>query len=179
MKTINILCSSVFFIAFGALLTTSSFAKDNMSTQDMSELIDFVNEASVSGLAEVETAKLALQQAKSDEVKTFAQHVIDGHTASNKDLAAIAKRKHLKIADEAELLRRVKILKIEQGDNESFDETYIKSQVKAHQDEIELFNKAAVSKDIELAGYATENIPKLQHHLHFAEQLAKDFEKKQ
>lgn len=180
MKSFNILCCGAFIFVFNAICATPSLAIDTPSEKENVNAVDFVNEASVNGIAEVEAAKLALQQAKSDQVKTFAQQVIDGHMASNKDLAAIAKKKNLKIADEAELWRRAKLsMLVKQGDNESFDEAYIKSQVKAHQDEIELFNKAAVSRDVELAGFATENIPKLQHHLHFAEQLAKDFEKKE
>ncbi|VXC88950.1 conserved exported hypothetical protein [Pseudomonas sp. 9Ag] len=41
---------------------------------------NFVDEASAKGIAEIEAAKLAMSESKSQDVKTFAQKMIDDHT---------------------------------------------------------------------------------------------------
>ncbi|WP_229837723.1 DUF4142 domain-containing protein [Cellvibrio zantedeschiae] len=163
--------TSAFLFSLGALCNTA-MAKDTI------EPAKFVDEASAGGVAEIETSKLALQKSTSPAVKTFAQEMINDHTAANKELSAIAAKKNLKVSTEAELANKAKALILKQRDGESFDEAYAKNQVKAHKDTIELFNKAAVSPDVELASFAVATLPKLEHHLHSAEALAKTYEKK-
>lgn len=170
MKFTKFLSTSLFVMAFG--IAGSAMAKDTV------EPAKFVEDASAAGVAEIETAKLALQKSTSPAVKTFAQEIINDHTAANKQLIGIAQKKGLKVSTEAELTAKAKALVLKQRDGESFDEAYANNQVKAHKDAIELFNKAAVSPDVELASFAVAALPKLEHHLHAAEALAKAYEKK-
>jgi len=171
MKLSKILLTGSFLFAFGAVCNTA-MAKDTVDADD------FVEEASAAGVAEIEAGKLALQKSTSGDVKTFAQKVINDHTAANKELAAIAKKKNLKVSTEAELLNKAKAMVLKQRDGESFDEAYANNQVKAHQDAIDLFKKASVSADVELASFAVATLPKLEHHLHDAQTLAKTHQKK-
>ena len=170
MKIIQSLFSSLLFICI--FLYGYAFASENV------EAISFVNEASVRGIAQIEAARLALDKSTSAEVKTYAQQVIDDRTAANKELVAIAQKNNLKMVSNSELTSRSKEFAVKQRDDQSFDEAYARNQVKVLRDTIEIFNKTAVSKDIDLAGFATENIPKLKHHLSFAEQLSNTFDKK-
>src|SRR5690606_32782605 len=93
---------------------------------------EFVEEASAKGLAEIETARMALNKGTATQVKAFAQQMIDDHTAANKELAAIAKRKDMKIADDAELMKKTNAYIMKQRDGESYDEAYANNQVVAH-----------------------------------------------
>lgn len=136
---------------------------------------DFVDEASAKGIAEIETAKLALRKSNSAEVKAFAQMLIDDHTAANKELANIALRKKLEVSTEAELMNKAKAYILKQRDGESFDEAFAENQVEAHKDAIELFKEAAVSDDAELAAFAAKTLPKLEHHLQTAKNLADNY----
>jgi len=171
MKMTKLFLTGAFLMSFGALCNYA-MAKDTI------DAADFVDEASASGVAEIETSKLALQKSASADVKTFAQTMINDHSAANKELAAIAAKKKLKVATEAELMNKAKAMILKLRDGESFDEAYANNQVKAHKDAIELFNKATVSQDAELASFATATLPKLEHHLHAAEALAKTHAKK-
>jgi putative membrane protein len=159
------------------LLLVSAFCSVAMA-KDTVDANDFVDEASAKGVAEIETSKLALQKSTAADIKAFAQKMIDDHTAANRELAAIAQRKNLKVATEAELTNKAKAFVLKQRDGESFDEAYVKNQVTAHEQTIELFKKAAVSKDVELAAFATATLPKLEHHLHDAQDLARIYTKK-
>lgn len=171
MKKIKLLTTGIFLMAFGAACS-SAMAKDTVDPEK------FVDEASAAGIAEIETGKLALQKSTTPAVKTLAQEIINDHTAANKELAGIAHKKNLKVATDAELMAKAKTMILKQRDGESFDEAYANNQVKAHKDALELFNKAAVSPDADLASFAVATIPKLEHHLHAAEALAKAYEKK-
>jgi putative membrane protein len=171
MKMTKLFLTGAFLMSFGALCNYA-MAKDTI------DAADFVDEASASGIAEIETSKLALQKSTSPAVKSFAQEMINDHSAANKELSAIAAKKKLKVATEAELTNKAKAMILKHRDGESFDEAFANNQVKAHKDAIELFNKAAVSPDVELASFAVATLPKLEHHLHAAEALAKTYSKK-
>ena len=135
---------------------------------------DFVDEASAKGLAEIETGKMALRKGTSQQVKDFAQKMIDDHTAANRELAAIAKGKDLDVADDAELMNQAKAFILKQRDGESFDKAYANNQVVAHEQTIELFREARTDlRDPELKAFVEKTLPKLEKHLRMAQDLAR------
>lgn len=170
MKKFKLLTTGAFIFAL-SLVGASAMAADTIDADD------FVEDASAAGVAEIETAKLALQKSTSGDIKTFAQSVITDHTAANRELASIASKKKLKVSTEAELLNKAKAAILKQRDGESFNAAYANNQVKAHKDAIELFKKASVSADPDLASFAVATLPKLEHHLHVAQELAKTYPK--
>lgn len=135
---------------------------------------DFVDDASAMGLAEVHNATLALTKATSQDVKSFAQRMLDDHSASNQQLAQIAAGKEdLELADEATLMAKAKALILQLRSGESFDQAYANNQVVAHEKSVELYEKAAKEvEDAELKAYAAEKLPELREHLEKARQLA-------
>jgi len=171
MQTKKFFLVSALLFAFSAICNTA-MAKDTI------DAADFVDEATAAGVAEIEAGKLALQKSTTANVKAFAQKMITEHTAANKELTAIAKKRSLKVSTEAETLNKAKAFVLKHRDGESFDEAYAKNQVKSHKDTIELFKEASVSADAELAAFATATLPKLEHHLMMAQDLAKSHEKK-
>jgi putative membrane protein len=138
---------------------------------------DFVDEASAKGIAEVEAGKLALQKSTSSAVKSFAQKMIDDHTKANAELTAIAKTKKLEVASESELKNKAKAFILKQRDGESFDEAYANNQVMAHEETIELFKKGLTTDDPDISAYARSTLPKLEHHLQMAQDLARQTKK--
>ncbi len=167
MKIIKILLTSALLIGFSA----TALAKDTIDAED------FVEDASATNIAEIESAKLALQKSTAADVKAFAQLMITDHTAANAKLKAIAQQKNLKVSTEAELMKKAKAMILKQRDGESFNAAYARSQVADHKSAIELFKEAAVSEDAELAGFATATLPTLEHHLHMAQELEKAHKK--
>ncbi|MGQ7957862.1 DUF4142 domain-containing protein [Pseudomonas sp. SP16.1] len=73
----------------------------------------FVEEASAKGIAEIEVARLALEEATSEEIREFAQTMIDDHGKLNQKLRELATRKNLDLSDEAGLIDRAKALVLE------------------------------------------------------------------
>jgi putative membrane protein len=165
MKNLKLLIS-IGAIAFAFAACANVFAQDGIDADD------FVDEASAAGVAEIETAKIALQKSKSSAVRTFAQQMITDHTAANSELKAIATRKKLDVADEAELMNKARAFILRQRDGESFDVAYANNQVDAHVRTIELFQDGSRSTDADIKAFATKTLPKLQHHLEKARELA-------
>lgn len=167
MNTLSrIIGSSAFFLA-GAMAV---YAHADDAT-------DFVEEASAKSISIIETGKLALEKSSNAEVRTFAQQLIDDHTKANQKLASIASEKRLKVADNAELLNRVKASMLRVRTDASFDSSYAQNQVTTHEQTIEVFEKGTRLSDPELKAYAEKKLPHLQKHLTEARKLAADTER--
>lgn len=133
---------------------------------------DFIEEASAKGIAEIETGKLALQKSTSSEVKNFAKKMIEDHATSNRELRALASKKNIEMADDAELMAKAKKAILKQRDGESFDAAYVNNQIDAHKATIELYKDASSSNDEDVRQLAATSLPKLERHLTEAEALA-------
>ncbi|GGM17263.1 DUF4142 domain-containing protein [Pseudomonas asuensis] len=139
---------------------------------------DFINDASAKGIAEIETAKLALEKSQSADVKTFAQSMIDDHTKMNEQLQQLAQQKKLEVADNAMLMDMAKKMILQVRD-ESFDAAYANNQVVAHEQTIEIYrNEANTGKDPELKALAQAALPKLEAHLEHAKTLQSKYAEK-
>jgi putative membrane protein len=163
LKSINTFLAGLFSMVLG-FSSVNTFAADVNAD-------DFIEEASAKGLAEIEAGKLAVQKSTSPEVKTFAKKMIEDHAASNKELRALATKKNVQIADEAELLSKAKAYILKQREGESFDAAYVNNQIDAHRATIKLFKEAAASTDEDVRRLAATSLPKLEHHLQEAEGL--------
>lgn len=132
----------------------------------------FIDTASASGIAEIETSRLAIQKTTSTDINSFAVEMIKDHTDANRDLKAIAAHHNLPMAPEAEILDRARKLMLQVQEGESFDIAYVANQIKAHEDAIQLFkDEAEYSASPELKAFAIQTLPKLQMHLDMARKL--------
>nr|WP_312970967.1 DUF4142 domain-containing protein [Pseudomonas sp.] len=163
MKRTGVLISATAALLFG--FAGLAQAADKVSAND------FAEEASAKGIAEIETSKLALEKGSHAEVKKFAQTMIDDHTRANDELKALAKQKNLEVSNDAELMSKAKAMILQVRDGENFDKAYANNQVVAHEQAIELYQKAAASDDAEVSAWAKKTLPKLEHHLQMAKEL--------
>lgn len=135
---------------------------------------NFVDEASAKGIAEIETAKLALDKSNSEDIRSFAQKMIDDHTQANQKLAEIAgQHDDLELSDDAALMDKAKAMILQFREGENFDKAYANNQVMAHEQTIELFREYVQNgENAELKQFAETTLPKLEQHLKHAQELA-------
>jgi len=139
---------------------------------DATDVIDFINEATAKGLAEIQTGRLALDKSTAPDIKAFAQQMIDDHTQANHMLADIARQKNLEIETEKQLVDKAKAMVLRVRSGESFDLAYVNNQIAAHQQTIELFQRTNSSiRDTDIKDFIATLLPKLQQHLRVAQQL--------
>ncbi|GGE43220.1 hypothetical protein GCM10007276_20610 [Agaricicola taiwanensis] len=136
------------------------------STQAMTGA-QFVEVATISNLFEIQSSQAALEKAQTEEVKAFAQQMIDDHTKAANDMkAAVAKAggdMKMPTALDAEHQKILDDLNAETGDD--FDEEYVDAQVDAHEKAVALFTTYSKSGDQPaLKDFATKTLPVLQKH---------------
>ena len=94
MKNFYIFCTGLILLAMGTFVivgqmqTAQTTQTNNIQKQDK-----FWNEAAQGGMTEVELSNLALQKSQNEEVKTFAQMMVDDHTKANDELKMLAQNK--------------------------------------------------------------------------------------
>lgn len=130
----------------------------------------FVEMAASSGMFEVKSSQLALERAKSDDVKAFAQMMIDDHTKANKELMTIAMAKNLPAPAEPTGPAAEHMAAVMAAEGDGFDAVYMEHQAKAHAEAIMLFQAQSVSNnDADLAAFAAKTLPTLQKHAEHAQ----------
>ena len=168
-------------LAFGS---STGFAQTSVTTGTDSPPISdakFVEEATVSGMAEVESSKLAAQKASNPDVKAFAEAMVRDHEKSNADLTRIAGERGFPSkgskggtplsAGKSDAQQSQKSLANLSG--QEFDHEYMASQVKDHTEAVKLYEaQAAASKDEQLRAFATAQLPALKQHLEQAQKVA-------
>lgn len=170
-----------FAIAVGLALAASPLvAQDkksetgSKSAQASKEAQTFVNKAASGGMFEVESSKLAVDKAKRDDVKTFAQKMVTDHGKANADLQSMAQKAGVKVPDKMEPKHQAQLEKLGKTGTESFDKAYVDAQVEAHKEAVGLFQNYAKSGDQpDLKQFAEKTLPTLQEHQRMAQDLAR------
>jgi len=134
--------------------------------------VEFVNDASAKGIADIEISRLAHQKATSQEIKDYTIQVIDDRTTANQHLVKIARKLALPVADREEVASKAKTLMPDVQDGAAFDAAYAASQVKATEAAIEQLQQQAQTSEVpELKAFAEETLSKLENHLEMAKAL--------
>jgi putative membrane protein len=152
----------------GLLISTSVLAQ-NLASRDR----EFLEQAAQNGHAEISASRLALEKTRNEQVRAFAQRMVDDHTRSSEELKALAASKNLQVPTEPSMLQKGKEMLISGLSDDNFDRRYVNQMgVEAHEDNIELFDRAArEAQDAEVKAFATKSLPQLRSHLEAARSL--------
>lgn len=129
---------------------------------------EYVMNAAMGDLYEIESSNLALEKSESDNVRQFAQQMITDHTDTTARLNSTVASAGLQITPPAYLdtRRSGMINSLRNLSGEEFDRAYIEQQMIAHQEALLLHSGFAASGDNdELRTLASEIAPKIQSHL--------------
>jgi len=152
--------------------TTTAGREGNTATMSSSDR-KFAMTAAMGGMAEVETARLALTKASSDAVKQYAQKMIDDHTAANAELMQIASGKGITLPTAPDAKHRAMMAKMERLSGAEFDRQYIMmAGHKDHEKMEKLFrDESTRGRDADLKAFAAKTLPVVQQHLQMARDL--------
>jgi putative membrane protein len=138
----------------------------------------FVETAARDSMAEVELGRLALEKAKKQTVKDFAQLMVDHHGKAHEELMGLAKTKGLDMtaqmsADAPEMApMKEKRAQLEKLTGTKFEKQYVSMMVDDHEKSVALFREQSNSgSDQELKDWASRTLPKLEEHLAHAQAL--------
>jgi len=134
----------------------------------------FIQLAASDNIAEIEMARLALDQSKNEQVRAFAQMVIDDHEKALERLKTIANDNAFPIPTEAEPKQLEHYRRLAKLSGIDFDRDYMKLMSKEHDKAVDTFTKAV--RDVnnpDLREYAQKTLPALIEHRAKAQSLLK------
>jgi len=122
-------------------------------------------------LAEIATGKLALEKSQNDQVKAFAQKMIDDHTKSQKQLEELAQQKGVTLPTEPDAKHKASAKMLSALEGDKFDKMYMNQVgVRDHKNTHQMLVKAEKkAKDQDLQNLAQSTAPIVENHLEMAQ----------
>lgn len=147
----------------------SKTSKGSLAREDRKHF----REIAQANMTEVEAGKLAQNKASSDEVKKFAQHMVDDHSKMLKEQETMAQAKGVSLPKEPGKSEKSALKKLQSASGAQFDRSYMQQMVKDHEKALKLVqNTAKSAKDPELKQAAEQAAPEIQKHLDEAKEIA-------
>ena len=134
---------------------------------------NFVKDAAIGGMAEVELGKLAQQKAQDDQVKQFGARMVQDHSQANNDLQKIASSQGIELPQQLD--RKYEQLKdrLARLQGAQFDRAYMAAMVKDHNADVAAFRREAQSgRDPAIKQFAEKTLHVIGAH----DRLAKDID---
>jgi len=121
---------------------------------------------------EIESSRIAVAKTQQDEVREFAQRMVDDHTrASEQMMEAAAADGVNDVPQNLDERHQDMLSELENTTPDQFDSQYVDMQLTAHQQAVALFEGYAQEEGA-LADFAEETLPTLQEHLSMVEKMA-------
>lgn len=133
----------------------------------------FIQEAAESGMYEVQVAQLAASKATDPEVKSFANMLVEQHTAANNELVQLANSRKVELPAAPSRGMRREVEKLGKLSGNEFDARFMRDVgIKDHEKDIKKFEKASErAKDPELKAWIDKTLPRLREHLAHAQKM--------
>ncbi|HKO90945.1 MAG TPA: DUF4142 domain-containing protein [Polyangiaceae bacterium] len=133
---------------------------------------DFVKKAGVAGLYEVRAAELARDKAQSENVRAFANMMLDDHRKANEELRGLAKKRSWNMPSEMDSKHAKLVDRLSKLSGADFEREYAQQQLQAHEQAVALFKKEGdKGSDPDLKAWAAGKVPTLETHLKEAQAL--------
>jgi putative membrane protein len=140
----------------------------NMSSRDR----NFIMDAALGGLEEVELGRIAAQKGSSDAVKQFGQRMVDDHSKANSELMSLASSKGITLPTTLDEKHQKDVTKLSAMSGAEFDREYSKMMLSDHNKDVSEFEKQSTKgTDPDLKAFAGKTLPTLQEHLQMAKAL--------
>ncbi|UVW29209.1 DUF4142 domain-containing protein [Massilia sp. H6] len=127
----------------------------------------------MANMAEIATAKIALDKSTNLEVKGYAQRMLDDHTKAQAEVEALAKAKGVELPTELNIKYKAKTAMLKALKGEIFNRTYIKQSGRADHSDThgKLKDGLEDAKDPEVKALVAKIRPIVEQHLIMAEEL--------
>jgi len=133
---------------------------------------DFVMDAAMGGMLEVELGRVAAQQGTSEAVKQFGQRMVDDHSKANSELMTLASSKGVTLPAALDDKHRQEVTKLSAMSGAEFDRAYAKLMLSDHKKDVSEFEKQSTrATDPDIKAFATKTLPTLKEHLQLATTL--------
>jgi putative membrane protein len=135
----------------------------------------FVSKALAGGMAEVQLGQLTLQKSSNEQVKQFAQRMIDDHTKLGEQMKPVAEQVGVSVPTKISKKDKTTIAKLGTLSGAAYDQAYIKDMLQDHKQDLNEFQMEASSgQDQTVKDAASQGSQLIAQHLQMIQQIAKD-----
>lgn len=136
---------------------------------DRQILMDFTQ----ANMAEIEASRMAQQKSQSEQVKNFAQQMIDDHTKALGHAQQLAQAKGITLPTSLDRTHRARAKRLEGLSGEAFDRAYLaQTGVADHKKTHSMLRKGQTrAKDPDVKALVARSLPVIDQHLNSATQL--------
>lgn len=162
---------SLLAASISASAIAASTAQEAFEGSGATPIENYIHNAMILNMTEIEAGNLAQKNSRSGHVQTFAQRMVRHHTAINQRLVGLANQKDIPIPDTASVVKSaqagLKALKA----SSSFDRDYADNQIASHESAITFLTHADALEDEDIKLWARETLAKVYDHLANAKAL--------
>jgi putative membrane protein len=173
-RVLLLLTSALLFTATGFAQNDYSaefYASGNGGVQTADR--EFMSKAAQEGMARFQLAYLALQNAKSEEVKAYARQVLLDYYKSQGALINIANQQFIALPTEPTADAKATLESLSQLHGEAFDKAYMKTALKVQRTDLAQFTRQAKNGNNQaVINWANQNLPAMQGQFKQAEKVA-------
>jgi putative membrane protein len=141
------------------------------ATKDAATSTAFAATAAQASMVEVALAGLALRKSGDNELRQFAQKMVQDYAQSNSGLDSIVKCEGLILPIELDSKHNALIRKLNSKSGRAFEKAYLKHVAEKHSEALALFESASMSDDPDVAALARKGLAMLQEHQLLANNL--------
>jgi putative membrane protein len=151
-----------------------SATKPNQTSSQKSGDSAFAMKAAQANMAEIELGKLAQQKAMSEDVKKFAQMMVDDHSKALDELKGAAESKNITLPTAIDAEHKKLSDKLSKLSGAGFDREYMQAMVDGHRKvAADLRKESQSGTDSDLKAWAGKTLPTVEAHLKQAETINK------
>jgi putative membrane protein len=133
----------------------------------------FIRQMMESDAVEVQLGQMAQEKSQSDDVKQFAQKMVENRKRLDDQLAPLAKRLDVSQPKGPDKKMKQEIAKLQTLSGQQFDEEYIRTIAKGHEKDVKNFKQAAdVSQDPSVQRTAQADAPIIEQHYQAIQKIA-------
>jgi len=149
--------------------STAGAATGSLSKADQKIVMDMAR----ANMAEIEAGKLAQSKSQNDQVKNFAQQMIDDHTKALNDVQALAQSKGVTLPTDLDAKHKAMAAKLGNMSGDAFDRAYMsQAGVSDHKTvHAMLARDQSRAKDPDVKALAAKMLPTVEQHLNSAQQM--------
>jgi putative membrane protein len=135
----------------------------------------FVSKALQGGSEEVQLGQLAEQKSQSDDVKQFAQKMVQDHTQLGDQMKPIAQQLGVQAPKNPSKKDKEMMAKLQELSGPQFDEAYIRAMAKDHKQDLKDFkDEAQMTQNPNLKQVTQQDSGIILQHLQMIEQIAQN-----
>jgi predicted outer membrane protein len=135
---------------------------------------EFLVEAMQDAMAEIQICELAIEKSSNDDVKAFAQSMIDEHGRMGRDLEKLAEQKRLDVPREIRPEQEMTVDELSSLSGRDFEQRWIQYNIDVHERDIKVFRHYAGDEpDPDIRATAQKNGEALARHLKMAHDVGR------